>query len=263
MEPRIRWGRALRSPSVDAMVPPEHELDRQLRTLAPHAGPLDRLEVVWEGYEHATGSSVERPPTHEQRRDVRDWLRKLRALPDGGPALLKVGRHLTPAVSHSPQEKAEALAQAWCTGCETVMTASGMFPMYVTFSVRVPPWSAQSKRREAPEIRRAVTAGLHERENLTKLLWDGPVCLGIVSLVARKDRTPDVDNLVKGIMDALQGVIYLNDSQVQCVTSRRIDYAGSPGHYRISARAVHPWSADVIFDDPTAPIVHGKPVPVV
>jgi Endodeoxyribonuclease RusA len=49
----------------------------------------------------------------------------------------------------------------------------------------------------------------------------------------------DADNLVKGLLDSMQGVLYLNDRLVQCLTSRRIEYAGPAGHYVVSARAGH------------------------
>lgn len=65
----------------------------------------------------------------------------------------------------------------------------------------------------------------------------------------------DVANLVKGLLDSMQDVLYLNDRLVQCLTSRRIEYAGPVGHYVVSARAVHPWDADVVYDHPAAPII--------
>lgn len=37
----------------------------------------------------------------------------------------------------------------------------------------------------------------------------------------------DVDNIIKPIADALCGVTYVDDSQMQRVTSRRVDTAGA------------------------------------
>lgn len=82
---------------------------------------------------------------------------------------------------------------------------------------------------------------------------DGPICLTVVSVVPTSRRRMDVDNLVKGLLDSLQGVMYVNDSQVQCLATRRIDYEGTKGCYLISARAVHDYGADVVLDDGESP----------
>jgi hypothetical protein len=68
----------------------------------------------------------------------------------------------------------------------------------------------------------------------------------------------DVDNLAKGVLDALQGVVYRDDRQVQCLTSRRVSYDGPKGAYLIRATAVEPWDVDVIHDSAQPP-VHAWP----
>jgi hypothetical protein len=84
---------------------------------------------------------------------------------------------------------------------------------------------------------------------------DGPVCLQVVSVVSAARRTIDVDNIVKGLLDAMQGVLYADDSQVQCLTSRRMTYDGPTGYYLLRANAVHPFGADVVCDDGKPPII--------
>lgn len=63
----------------------------------------------------------------------------------------------------------------------------------------------------------------------------------------------DVDNLVKGLVDALEGVLYKNDSQIQCLTNRRVTYNGPTGYYLLRVNAVHPYEADVVYDDGEPP----------
>jgi len=41
-------------------------------------------------------------------------------------------------------------------------------------------------------------------------------------------KKPDIDNLVKAVLDALNGIAYNDDSQVVCLTSRK-QYAAVPG----------------------------------
>lgn len=58
---------------------------------------------------------------------------------------------------------------------------------------------------------------------LGKEPWEGPV--GLVVCFYGAHGSSDIDNLLKGVMDALEGIIYLNDRQVkrvrmQCVPSK-------------------------------------------
>jgi Holliday junction resolvase RusA-like endonuclease len=161
------------------------------------------------------------------------------------------GRRSTLHLSMS--EKAWRLACNDCTSCEIVVGADGKVPLNVTFPIDVEPWSRQAAKN-AREIREAVHRELTMRGICRP--WSGsPLCLAIVSLVPSATTMKDVDNLVKGLLDSMQDVLYLNDRLVQCLTSRRIQYAGPVGHYVVSARAVHPWDADVVYDHPAAPII--------
>ena len=123
----------------------------------------------------------------------------------------------------------------------------------MAFPIAVEPWSRQSTK-PAQEIRDAVHDELTERGILRP--WsESPLCLTIVSLVPSTTTRKDVDNLVKGLLDSMEGVLCPNDRLVQCLTSRRVEYAGLIGNYFVSARAVHPWNADVVHDHPAAPII--------
>lgn len=60
--------------------------------------------------------------------------------------------------------------------------------------------------------------------------------------------------MVKGLLDAMQGLLYKDDRDIQCLTSRRLEYSGAVGYYRVSARPVVPVSDDIIIDDPKPPV---------
>ncbi|MFG1824249.1 RusA family crossover junction endodeoxyribonuclease [Microbispora bryophytorum] len=167
--------------------------------------------------------------------------------------------HINTSLHLSLSEKASRLAQQWCTCCEVLVTSDGKFPLYITFPIQVEPWSRQSSR-QSQAIRDAVHAELAQRGHPHP--WsESPLCLTIVSLVPRGASRKDVDNLVKGLLDSMQGVLYTNDGLVQCLTSRRVEYNGAVGNYFVSARAVHPWEIDVIYDSPQAPkILSGRRV---
>ncbi len=230
----------------------EHPLDVKLRALPGTAQPDRRLEVIWRQFEEVTAMKLDRPPRAEHRRNVRLWLQSLRSQ-EPSPTLAAGDYHLRPLVALSLSEKADRLAQHWCTACEVLVRPSGEFPLFIKFPIQAMPWSAQSSPRRI-EARQAVTAELRERGHFRP--WaEGPICLSIVSLVPRGEAVKDADNLVKGLVDSLQGIVYKDDRQVQCLTSRRVEYAGDVGIYLVSARAVLPWDADVVHDDPTPPTV--------
>lgn len=72
-------------------------------------------------------------------------------------------------------------------------------------------------------------------------LMEGPIKLGLNFIMPRPksapktrvilpDKRPDLDKLVRGILDALTNVIYHDDSQVTAImTTKRYDYTQSPG----------------------------------
>lgn len=62
--------------------------------------------------------------------------------------------------------------------------------------------------------------------------WDGPVALRIMYR-PRTRRRSDVDNVAKAIMDALIGVVYVDDSQVRALSVTRLD----PGEPMIEVMA--------------------------
>ena len=155
---------------------------------------------------------------------------------------LRTLAHLTPA------EKAGRVFQGSCDACELVTTdEDGRRSLSIHGPINVEPWSAQTKTGKVA-IREAVQAKMLARD------WHQPVadealCLRIVSHVLRTRGRMDVDNLVKGLLDSLQGVLYVNDWQVQCLTTRRVLSRASTGAYLLSAQVVYPYEADVVCDD--------------
>lgn len=83
---------------------------------------------------------------------------------------------------------------------------------------------------------------------------DQPVCLSVSVVVPKSERIKDVDNLVKGLLDALTGYLYPDDRLVSCLTVRRFEYIGERGYYLLHARPVLPPADLVIVDDGKPPI---------
>ncbi len=68
-------------------------------------------------------------------------------------------------------------------------------------------------------------------------------------------RRADADNLAKGLLDALNDVLYVDDTQIQCLTSRRFEYRGERGFYVVTARGVFDFRDDVVHDDTHPPLM--------
>ena len=237
---------------------PEHPLDAAIRALGPDASPNQRLEAVWRAYEQEKGASLDRPLRADEQARVYDWLKALRA-GDNFP-VFSARAELTRATVHlTMSEKAWRIAQCACTSCELIVGPDGKIGLYKIFPIDVEPWSRQSNK-QATQIRDAVRHELAER-GLLHPWTESQLCLTIVSLVPSTTHRKDVDNLVKGLLDSMQDVLYRDDRLVQCLTSRRVEYAGPVGHYIVAVSAVHPWNADVVHDNPAAPkILSGKRV---
>ena len=232
-------------------------LEGQLVAAMENCSPGERLELIWRAFEQDNSCCIARPPSDKDRIKVEKWYREKMF----GNGIVPYGyvRRLKPSVCPSIPAKASFLNQARCYTCELLIEPDGKSKCCVDFPIQVGPWSAQSNRSNS-EIKAAVNEELRCRSWCSPVS-DIPFCIGIVALVPRSSRLKDCDNLAKGILDAMQGIVYVNDSQIQCLTVRRMEYSGNAGIYYIRADAVEPWDCDVINDSNVSPIVlSGRPI---
>lgn len=231
-----------------------HPIDIELQQLRADSVAAERLAVIWAAYTNATGKELNDPPTEMQRKSVYEWVR---SFPDDSPARSRpyyavLRPQLIYDAADSPADKAAQLGQWTCPTCRVVEDANAAFGH--KFHIQVTPWSAQSV---GSKKNGAIKDAVHK---MLKAQWAGrvptagqPMCVAITALVARKTRTKDADNLVKGLLDSLSELTWANDAQIQCLTSRRVEYGGTEGLYLVNYRAVEPWSADSIWDSPATP----------
>ena len=232
-------------------------LERQLVAAMENCSPAERLDLIWRAFEQEDNScSIARPPSDEDRIQVEKWYREKMFRNDTLP--FGYVRRLKPPVSPSIPAKASFLIQARCYACELSTETEGNPKHCIVFPIQVGPWSAQSSQSNS-DIKIAVNKELKDRGWLSPI-ENIPFCIGIVALVPKSSRRKDCDNLSKGILDAMQGIVYVNDSQIQCLTVRRMEYLGDVGIYLIRADAVEPWGCDVINDSNVAPtVLSGRP----
>jgi hypothetical protein len=228
------------------------QIDKGISALGRDPSIDEALGVVWSVYEQATGETLSFEPSHDERQQVATWLRELRT-DDDGPLYLRPPRSPVPLIGRTVPELASIITQYGCAFHQPDLGVDG--PYSYSFPVRIDPWSAQSSGREKVAIRKAVTGALLAK-GVPLMPWGTrPLCLTVTAIIGRRGKVADVDNLAKGLLDAMQGYLYENDSQIQCLTLRRMPYAGTVGHYLVRAVPVRAWSDYVVFDDPAQPKV--------
>jgi Holliday junction resolvase RusA-like endonuclease len=232
---------------------PEHPLDGRLRLLGSDARAEERLEVIWSYFEEVTGERISRPPSQDQRREVLSWLRAQIGT-ENCPMFFASWPVLHTAAHQTLVEKASNVRKLKCLACDLLVREDGSFPLSIDFALAVEPWTAQSAS-DRVRIRNRVTAEMEACGMYSPS--EHNICMSIVSLVPWKSTgLKDVDNLVKGLLDSFEGLLYHNDRQVQCLTTRRVEYNGGSGAYFISAQAVRPWDVDVIINDGQPPRIY-------
>jgi hypothetical protein len=205
-----------------------------------------------------TGENIELDPTPEQRKKVLEWMQEQRALNNLALRFQRLESYV-PVAMDIPQ-KVRQLAQIGCNACEVVVFNDGSMPLNVASKpIQLSPWTRQSLRDRNKPI---VDAMKDQLVRSSSAPWGGPICMTVAAVEppAGQASKKDVDNLVKGLLDGLHGVLYDNDSQIQCLTTRRFEYAGAIGYYLVSARAVYPWDNDVVYDNPKAPVIYSGQV---
>lgn len=97
------------------------------------------------------------------------------------------------------------------------------------FTIKGPPVSAQTRNRSRLQGWKADVKNAAQRQiEAEGSVVDSEVCVSITYYY--DGESPDVDNIIKPIQDALIGVIYSDDCQVVETTSRKRSINGS---YRI------------------------------
>ena len=163
-------------------------------------------------YNEATGKTLDaRALTDQDLDEVVTWLRKTGASTD---LVVKRGVLFQPFYL-GIEDKVNFLAQRKCTACDLAA------PVW-TIPVRLPAISQQSSEgRVVAAFRRAMDvrlSGTFAASSNTD--W----CLRIVFMLrAARPRRIDVDNLAKGVVDALKGVVYMDDDQVRHLDLLKLD----------------------------------------
>lgn len=110
-------------------------------------------------------------------------------IPKGRPRFTRQGRTYTPKRTHDYESEVAMIAKAAMAGQEPLETSLTVC-VYATFPI---PQSYSKKRSEA--------------------------CLNGLE---RHIKRPDLDNVVKAITDAMNGIVYKDDSQITTIHAKKV-----------------------------------------
>ncbi len=227
-----------------------HRLDELLANLPVEAPAHDRLTTIWQYYEAETQTALSQVPTEAERRAVYEWLAP--QLVHSQLTLMTRRMRLHSEASLSMTRKAGWLRSALCPVCDLSADSTPR-----DFSVDVNPWSAQSKPKDEARrnaiLKEKISEELARRQTFFGVPKAVPLCITTVAVLPHRANSIDADNLVKGLLDSFSSIVYEDDRHIQCLTSRRITYAGDTGYYLVHIREVEPWSVDVVWDNPSKP----------
>ena len=229
---------------------PENELPLSgLWRLGHHTLPSERLDAAYRAYELNTGSQLSNPLTADDRLAVRTWLIKEAVSTSGYTASWRNEHYIKPLIHADAGSKAGWLQQAPCLTC---LPNEATTALPVSFSVRVTPFSAQALRSRGGALRNVkqkIRESMKDRLQDIGDWSDTECCVTIVAVMGCDDKKKDADNLVKGLLDALQGVTFSNDSSISHLSVHRFQHAGEEGHYRLSVRPTINHLSDVVMPE--------------
>jgi Endodeoxyribonuclease RusA len=217
-----------------------HPIDEQIAALGDPSALEQSLEIVWLYYEAQNATTIQRPPSDEERDAVAAFLRQ------EGWAWLQNETGQAPGLSHPAVRLArdagalmQSVSDTLCPHCRPLHLGA------IHMSLNVDPWSSQVGFVRRRAIRAAVAKEVATRSFGAML--DEALCVQIAFIKPQKRRTIDVDNAVKDLLDELSGgVLWDNDRQIQCLSVRRIETTDPQGHYKITVRPVVPFQQHCI-----------------
>jgi Holliday junction resolvase RusA-like endonuclease len=202
------------------------EFHLMLRAERPDYGEIRRN--ILRAYNRATGSSLEDDIKSNDDRliAVVGWLNDL--VVNGIFDAQFLGWKPVGIALYAPDlsSKASILSQFHCPLCY------GEAPIG-TINIRIPPISLQSSDSQTNEaFKRAIKHRLSSTHNYA----NKRLCVHVVFVLRNKRHRMDVDNMAKGFLDSLQGVLYDNDNQIDHLNLHKLMWEGDEEHISVNIR---------------------------
>jgi Holliday junction resolvase RusA-like endonuclease len=208
--------------------------DHLARLLDPLSGRVaitsaELLEAVVAAFNGESGSHIDASSLGDAEREaLRGYL--IKSMLESGTSLYRDVR----MPGHLPLYEDTAAKMSWLHQRPCLVCPLGdEIPLH-TFPVGVPPWSHQCAPEVGRALRRAIDASPTYREHFRNRVAHGPVCMRIVFVLGEGATMKDCDNMAKGLLDAFQGLLYVDDKQVEHLDLIKVHRSpGSPGYILI------------------------------
>jgi hypothetical protein len=199
--------------------------------LRPLAGRTDVttsevLIAVITAFNRETGASIDPASLSvDDRERLREYI--VRSHMEGGASLF----HRTARLDRLPLYPDTAAKLSWLHQHRCAVCPEGDEFATNTFPVGVPPWSHQCSKDVGPALRAAIDASPRYATHFQERLAHGPLCIRLVFVLGDGATMKDCDNMAKGVLDAFEGLLYDNDTQVEHLDLLKVTQApGSPGY---------------------------------
>jgi Holliday junction resolvase RusA-like endonuclease len=181
------------------------------------------LRINLDCYQKENGNFIGSNPTREEEHKITIWLDKIRFEHPKSRELFfrKVSTGL-PLISPSLSSKINSLYQYHCPICmHSGVDMNAMFPQFV-IPIRISAISGQSsKARIKKAFKNAIKHRLQRHESIPFKL-NQKLCVHIVFVMGKNSRNKDVDNMTKPLLDALQGILFENDRDIDHLSVLKI-----------------------------------------
>ncbi|MCD2191584.1 RusA family crossover junction endodeoxyribonuclease [Actinomycetospora soli] len=198
--------------------------------------------LLAEGFLNDTGTALATPLSAGSRETLRLWLQGLRVDDPFGLDLSVKRPTLAQCLFLTIGEKASHLAQTACMQCSLDDD-----PIAATLPIAVEPISAQSSNSDLRGLyKRRIQDALrtHRNEDGTSMFARRGLCVTVVNVLGAKVRKKDADNLVKALLDDMQGILYDNDNAIVHLQSFRLGYDGDASYHHVHLTGVRADSAE-------------------
>lgn len=198
--------------------------------------------------EHSTSFDFAGRFTQQEEAEIVRWLnRMLIENPKGQLLFFKKETVTLPFISPDLSSKVNRLAQFHCPIC----SGNTSFPIRV-IPIRISAISKQAVAR-TPEKRRAFEKAIAHRlgdGNPPHIYQRGDkLCVHIVFVLGRRSRDKDLDNMSKALLDALKGVLFGDDLDIEHLSLLKVRWSGEEDYVVINVRkSAFSEHKDVLFN---------------
>jgi Holliday junction resolvase RusA-like endonuclease len=205
----------------------------ELNSESPNITNIKKLVIQAFNAENNTNLDCESAVTYEEQEEVVKWLNRVHFENRNSQLLYRVRKPIMlPFISSTLSHKISSLSQFHCPIC-TITNNNGI--SIITLKI-----SAMSKQASAPKKRKAFERAIKHRlgtlQQTDAFQRGEKLCLHIVFVLGKKNKDKDIDNMAKALLDALKGVLFSDDIDIDHLNLMKIKATEDDDYVNINIR---------------------------